>query len=99
MTNTTRVSTTLAAIVVTLATATGLAAEERRCLGMLGGAPEGIRQLEAVQGCRGADAGCSYLQLQPGYGVLTLICQRTGVLQVVWADRLSMLEIRGGAPI
>src|SRR5262245_28294767 len=96
MTITMRISATLPAIVIGLATATSLAAEDGRCAGMLGGAPEGIRRLEVVQTCRGADAGCSYLQPLPGYGVLTLICPRSGVQQVVFADHLSSLELRDG---
>jgi hypothetical protein len=63
---------------------------------MLSGAPEAIRRLEAVQTCRGADAGCGYVEPAAGYGVLTLICLRSGVLQVVSADRLSMLQVRDG---
>ena len=80
-----------------LTAAASSAADENRCLGMLGGAPDGIRRLEAVQACRGVDAGCGYLQLTPGYGVLTLICARSGVQQIVYADRLSMLRLRDGA--
>jgi hypothetical protein len=64
---------------------------------MLSGAPEGIRRLEAVQSCRGADAGCAYVEPAAGYGVLTLICARSGVRQIISADRLSMLELRDGA--
>jgi len=79
-----------------LTAAASSAAAENRCLGMLGGAPEGIRRLEAVHACRGADAGCGYVQLTPGYGVLTLICARSGVQQIVFADRLSMLQLRDG---
>ncbi len=79
-----------------LTAATGAAAEEGRCATMLGGAPEAIRRLEAVQTCRGADAGCGYLESADGYGVLTLICPRSGVLQVVSANRLSRLQLRDG---
>lgn len=79
-----------------LAAATGATAEESRCVSMLGGAPEGIRRLDAVQTCRGVDAGCGYVEAAAGYGVLTLICPRSGVLQVVSADRLTMLRVRDG---
>jgi len=79
-----------------LTAAASSAADENRCLGMLGGAPEGIRRLAAVHACRGADAGCGYVQLTPGYAVLTLICARSGVQQIVFADRLSMLQLRDG---
>ena len=79
-----------------LTAATGAAADEGRCIRMLGGAPEGIRRLEAVQTCRGADAGCSYVEPTAGYGVLTLICAGSGVRHVVSADRLSMLQVRDG---
>lgn len=79
-----------------LTAATGATAEESRCARMLSGAPEAIRRLEAVQTCRGADAGCGYVEPAAGYGVLTLICLRSGVLQVVSADRLSMLQVRDG---
>jgi len=92
-----RISTILAAITIGLPAAVGLAAEEGRCLGMLGGAPEGIRRLEAVHTCRGADARCSYLQPAPGYGVLTLICPRSRVQHVLYADGLSALALRDGA--
>jgi len=91
------IPTILATIIIALPAAAGLAAEESRCVGMLSGAPERIRGLEAVQTCRGADAGCSYLQPAPGYGVLTLICPRSGVQQILYADRLSALALRDGA--
>jgi hypothetical protein len=80
-----------------LTAATGSAAEESRCVRMLDGAPESIRRLEAVQACRGVDAGCGYMESASGYGVLTLICPRSGVLQIASADRLSMLQLRDGA--
>jgi hypothetical protein len=85
------------AALVGLTPATGSAAAESRCVRMLSGAPEGIRRLEAVQSCRGADAGCAYVEPAAGYGVLTLICPRSGVRQIVSADRLSMLQLRDGA--
>ena len=64
---------------------------------MLGGAPEAIRRLEAVQACRSADAGSSYLEAAPGYGVLTLICPQHRVQQILFANRLSTLQVRDGA--
>jgi hypothetical protein len=79
-----------------LTATTGVAADEGRCARMLGGAPEGIRRLDAVQTCRGADAGCSYVEPTAGYGVLTLICTGAGVRHVVSADRLSALQVRDG---
>ncbi len=79
-----------------LTATTGVAADEGRCARMLGGAPEGIRRLEAVQTCRGADAGCSYVEPAAGYGVLTVICTGSGVQHVVSADRLSALQVRDG---
>jgi hypothetical protein len=86
-----------AGALIGLTAATGTAAEEGRCVSMLGGAPEGIRRLEAVQTCRGADSGCSYVEPAAGYGVLTLICTGSGVRHVVSADRLSLLQVRDGA--
>jgi hypothetical protein len=92
-----RISTILAAIAIGLPAAAGLAAEKSRCLDMLSGAPEAVRSLEAVQTCRGAGAGCGYLEPAPGHGVLTLICPRSGVRQILYADRLSALALRDGA--
>ena len=86
-----------AGALIGLAGAAGAAAEESRCAGMLGGAPEGIRRLDAVQTCRGTHAGCSYVEPAAGYGVLTLICAGSGVRHVVSADRLSTLHVRDGA--
>jgi hypothetical protein len=86
-----------AGALIGLTTATSATAEEGRCARMLGGAPEGIRRLEAVQTCHGADSGCSYVEPAAGYGVLTLICTGSGVRHVVSADRLSTLQVRDGA--
>ena len=69
--------------------------DEYPCVRMLGGAPERIRLLEAVRSCSRADAGCAYVEPTPGYGVLTLICPH--VVQVVFAERLTSLELRAGA--
>ena len=91
------VSRVLLPMLLSVTAAKSFAAEESRCLGMLDGAPAVIRQLDAVQACRGADAGCSYLQPAPSYGVLTLICPHSGVRQILFANRLSMLQVRDGA--
>ncbi len=86
-----------AGALIGLAAAAGAAAEASKCGAMLGHAPESIRRLEAVQACRGADAGCSYMEASAGYGVLTLICPRSGVAQVLAANRLTALGIQDGA--
>ena len=69
-----------------LAAAVDSRAEDGKCGAMLHGAPENVRRLEAVQTCRGVDASCGYMQTSPGYGVLTLMCPRSGVLQVIAAE-------------
>jgi len=77
--------------------ATGADAVEGKCSAMLGSAPAIVRRLEAVQTCRGADAGCGYLQVSPEFGVLTLFCAAGGPVQIFGADRLSALRVEGGA--
>jgi len=87
----------IAGTLIGITAATGAGAEESKCARMISGAPEGVRRLDAVRTCRGVDAGCAYVESAAGYGVLTLICPRSGVLQVVSADRLSALQVRDGA--
>jgi hypothetical protein len=76
--------------------AAGVSANESECARMLGTAPESIRLLDAVQSCGGVDAGCAYVEPTAGYGVLTLMCPHTTVLQVIYADRLRSLQLRDG---
>lgn len=91
------ISAIVVGTLIGIAAATGAGADESKCARMIGGAPEAVRRLEAVRTCRGVDAGCAYVESAAGYGVLTLICPRSGVLQVVSADRLSALQVRDGA--
>jgi hypothetical protein len=76
--------------------ATGADAVEGKCSAMLGAAPEIVRRLEAVQTCRGASAGCGYIQVAPESGVLTLFCSAGGPVQIFGAERLNALRIEDG---
>ena len=80
-----------------LTPATGAGADESECAAMLRGVPDSIRRLEAVQSCRGVDAGCGYFEPAAGYGVLTLIRPRSGAAQVLFADGLTSLRLRDRA--
>ena len=71
-------------------------AQQASCGAMLSDAPENVLQLEVVRGCRGTGAACAYVDAATSYGVLTLICPASGVLQVFGADRLQSLRIRSG---
>jgi hypothetical protein len=99
----TAVAATIAGIAGLLAagspvgSATGADAAEGKCSAMLGAAPEIVRRLEAVQTCRGASAGCGYIQVAPESGVLTLFCSAGGPVQIFGADRLSELRVEDGA--
>ena len=79
-----------------LAAAADSGVDDSKCGAMLHGAPESVRRLEVVQTCRGVEASCGYMEPSPGYGVLTLMCPQSGVLQVVAADRLRALRIQDG---
>jgi len=76
--------------------ATGADAVDGKCSAMLGTAPEIVRRLQAVQTCRGADAGCGYIQVAPESGVLTLFCSAGSPVQIFGADRLSALRVEDG---
>jgi hypothetical protein len=71
-------------------------AQNAGCRAMLNGAPESVLRLEAVRSCRGADAACGYVQPGAAYGVLTMICPESGVMQVFGADRLKSLRLHNG---
>jgi hypothetical protein len=73
--------------------ATGADAIEGKCSAMLGAAPEIVHRLEAVQTCRGANAGCGYIQVAPESGVLTLFCSAGGPVQI-FGERLNALHRR-----
>ena len=79
-----------------IGSATGADADDGKCSAMLGGAPEIVRRLQAVQTCRGADAGCGYIQVAPDSGVLTLFCSAGSPVQIFGADRLSALRVEDG---
>jgi hypothetical protein len=71
-------------------------AQQAGCRAMLNGAPESVMQLEAVRSCHGAGAACAYVHPVSGYGVLTLMCPATGIVQVLGAERLRSLRFRNG---
>jgi hypothetical protein len=77
--------------------ATGADAVGGGCSAMLESAPAIVRRLEAVQTCRGAGAGCGYMQVAPEFGVLTLFCSADAPVQIFGADRLHALRVEDGA--
>jgi hypothetical protein len=81
----------------TLFCASAAFAQDARCRAMLNGAPDNVLGLDAVRGCRGADAACAYVNSATGYGVLTLMCPASDIHQVLGAERLRSLRLRDGA--